>query len=180
MHLSLLTLPTAACGHQVAVDVKWRFNPLCHLNLPNSPSISPIVPSSQVTESKQLQELLTFPGGKGVHPPNVCLSILPPGKPTQQWKSFKSQWEMHLQKGEICQCYVELHGGYMRRIRLSLLLLWHTYHHSNKIFVSPTYIPSTIAQVASHLFQMEHLNSLMLPDLWSSYLDRFPPTQPAP
>ena len=178
MHLSLLILPTAACGHQAAVDVIWSCNPEFCLNLPSSPSISPIVPSSQVTESKQLQKLLTFPGGAGVHPSTVSQSILPSGNQTQRWKSFNHN-ENALAKSWDLPVLCGVTRGYTCRIRLCLLL-YYTFYHSNKIFVSPTYIPSTIAQVASHLFQMEHPNSLMIPDLWSSYLNRFPPTQPAP
>ena len=49
---SILIPPSTTCGLQAALDMIWRSNPLCYLNLPDSRSISPKLPSSQVSESK--------------------------------------------------------------------------------------------------------------------------------
>ena len=116
MHLSFLILPTAACGHQAAVDVIWRCNPPSCLNLSNSPSISPILPSSQVTESKHLQKLLKFYWKSQVaqeftHQLDVCPSYPLEIKHSDESASITMRKEMHLQNRAICQFYVEFPVG---------------------------------------------------------------------
>ena len=104
--LSLLILPTAACGHQTALDVIWRFNPLCWFML-SSPIhkvvlIFPIhLQYLQYLHHPQSLNQNTFKNcsksqvaQEFTHQMYVSRSY--PRKLTQHWKSFKSQWEMHL------------------------------------------------------------------------------------